>query len=62
MRLTPELRAVLVWHDIEGYTLEELAEAQAIPVGTFKSRLHRARGQMRALLIERFADRVREEQ
>lgn len=61
MRLTPELRAVVVWHDIEGYTLEELAQVQTdVPVGTFKSRLHRARRQLRLLLIERFPQRVRE--
>lgn len=61
MKLAPELRALVAWHDIEGYTLEEIAVSQSIAVGTLKSRLHRARGQLRELLIERFSDRVRED-
>jgi RNA polymerase sigma-70 factor (ECF subfamily) len=50
LQLPPEQRAVLAWHDIEGYTLEELAAAQAVPLGTLKSRLHRARLALRRLL------------
>lgn len=60
-RLSPEHRAVVAWHDIEGYTLEELAQDGDIAIGTLKSRLHRARAKLRALLVEPSAvqERVR---
>lgn len=40
-------RTVLLMHDAEGYTLEEIGRIQDVPVGTLKSRLHRARGAIR---------------
>lgn len=43
MALNPELRAVVVLSDLEGYAYEEIGEMLRIPVGTVKSRLHRAR-------------------
>lgn len=43
MVLSVDLRAVVVLSDIEGYSYEEIAEMLRIPVGTVKSRLHRAR-------------------
>lgn len=43
LRLTEELRAVVVLSDIEGYSYEEIGGMLQIPVGTVKSRLHRAR-------------------
>ncbi len=51
-QLSAAHRAVLAWHDIEGYSLEELARDGDIALGTLKSRLHRARARMRALLME----------
>jgi RNA polymerase sigma factor (sigma-70 family) len=60
-RLGEEHRAVLAMHDIEDYTLPELAQIMDIPLGTLKSRLHRARARLRELLTaERLAaaDRV----
>ncbi len=51
-RLPDEQRAIIAWHDIEGYTLEELAEQHGIPIGTLKSRLHRARARLRAILMK----------
>ena len=41
-------RTVLLLHDAEGYTLEEISKIQDVPVGTLKSRLHRARMAVRA--------------
>jgi RNA polymerase sigma factor (sigma-70 family) len=48
--LGEEHRAVLSMHDIEDYTLPELAQIMDIPLGTLKSRLHRARARLRELL------------
>lgn len=56
--LPPDQRAVLAWHDVEGYRLDELAALHGLPLGTLKSRLHRARARMRQLLTEP-VDRVR---
>jgi RNA polymerase sigma factor (sigma-70 family) len=49
-RLNPEQRAVVTMHDVEGYSLEELESILETPVGTLKSRLHRARQRLRELL------------
>ena len=60
-QLGEEHRAVLSMHDIEDYTLPELAQIMDVPLGTLKSRLHRARARLRALLAEEriiAADRV----
>src|SRR5262245_18032907 len=43
-------RAVLVLHDVEGLSHEEIAEILGCRVGTSKSQLHKARGRMRELL------------
>ena len=51
-RLGEEHRTVLAMHDIEDYTLPELAQIMDIPLGTLKSRLHRARARLRELLVE----------
>ena len=62
-QLVEEHRVVLSLHDIEGYSLVELSETIDVPVGTLKSRLHRARARLRELLTtERFSssDRVTE--
>jgi RNA polymerase sigma-70 factor, ECF subfamily len=42
-RLPTGARAVLVMHDIEGFTYQEIAAALAVAVGTVRSQLHRAR-------------------
>jgi RNA polymerase sigma factor (sigma-70 family) len=60
-QLPEEHRVVLSMHDIEGYSLVELASLMDVPLGTLKSRLHRARARLRELLAaERSAplDRV----
>jgi RNA polymerase sigma-70 factor (ECF subfamily) len=50
VRLSPEMRAVIVLHHYLDLPLPEVAASLAIPLGTAKSRLHRALGLMRAAL------------
>lgn len=49
-RLPDGMREVLVLHDIEGFTHEEIAAQCGIAVGTSKSQLHRARLALRPML------------
>jgi RNA polymerase sigma-70 factor (ECF subfamily) len=49
-RLSPEHRAVLVLKDMEGQKYESIADALRVPIGTVRSRLHRARLELRELL------------
>jgi RNA polymerase sigma-70 factor (ECF subfamily) len=49
-KLVPDYRTVVVLVDIEGLSYEEAAHAARIPVGTVKSRLARARMQLRKSL------------
>lgn len=44
-------RDLLLLHDVEGYTLPEVAETLDVPLGTLKSRLHRGRAGLRAILL-----------
>jgi len=48
--LNPELRMIVVLSDVEGYSYEEIGAMLAIPVGTVKSRLHRARKMLQSKL------------
>ena len=48
-------RAVLVLHDLEGFTHDEIAAALGIAAGTSKSQLSRARAAARALLARPLA-------
>lgn len=49
-RLSEDHQRVLALHDVEGYTLEEIQVMLDCPIGTLKSRLHRARARLRELL------------
>jgi RNA polymerase sigma-70 factor (ECF subfamily) len=49
-RLSPEHRAVLVMKDMEGQKYETMADILQVPMGTIRSRLHRARLELRELL------------
>jgi RNA polymerase sigma-70 factor (ECF subfamily) len=42
-RIDPEYRAVLIMRDIEGFDYQQMADVLALPLGTLKSRLFRAR-------------------
>lgn len=50
--LAPDFRMVLILADIEEMSYEEIAAALECPVGTVRSRLHRARSQVKATLAK----------
>jgi RNA polymerase sigma-70 factor, ECF subfamily len=50
-RLSTEHRAVLVLKDMDGMKYEEMAEVLQVPIGTIRSRLHRARLELREILL-----------
>jgi RNA polymerase sigma factor (sigma-70 family) len=49
-RLDPDQRSLVVLHYYVGLPLAEAADALDVPIGTAKSRLHRARATLRAAL------------
>jgi len=49
-KLSPEHRTVLLMKDIDGLKYEDIAEVMRVPIGTVRSRLHRARLELRNLL------------
>jgi len=48
--LAPDHRAVVVLKDLDGLRYEEIAETLGVPIGTVRSRLHRARYELRQRL------------
>jgi RNA polymerase sigma-70 factor (ECF subfamily) len=50
-RLSAEHREVLLLKDIDGLKYEDIAELLNVPIGTVRSRLHRARLELRDLLV-----------
>lgn len=50
--LPAKYRMVVVMHDIEGYTHEEIGQALGVPPGTSKAQLSRARARLRDALQE----------
>jgi RNA polymerase sigma-70 factor (ECF subfamily) len=51
-QLPERMRRVLVLHDVEGYTHDEIAELMGVAPGTCKSQLFKARAKMRSMLRE----------
>lgn len=49
-QLSDDHRIVVLLHDSEGYKLKEIQVLTGVPVGTVKSRLHRARARLREIL------------
>ncbi|MBM4170806.1 MAG: sigma-70 family RNA polymerase sigma factor [Ignavibacteria bacterium] len=50
--LPEDFRTVIILGDIEGFTYDEIADFTDIPVGTVRSRLHRARKMLYTLLYD----------
>ncbi len=55
-RLSDKLRSVIVLHDVEGLSQEEVAEILQVPIGTVKSRASRARMELRHLLSKQLGE------
>lgn len=55
--LPEDFRTVIILCDIEGFTYDEIADFVDVPVGTVRSRLHRARKMLFANLYEYAADK-----
>ncbi len=51
-KLPEDFRTAIILSDIEGFTYEEIADFVDIPVGTVRSRLHRARKMLYAQLFD----------
>ncbi|MGE5190591.1 MAG: RNA polymerase sigma factor [Gemmatimonadota bacterium] len=49
-RIDPESRSLVLLSDVEGLSYEEIAGAAGLPLGTVKSKLHRARMALRKML------------
>jgi len=49
-RLRPEYRTAVLLRHVEGHTYEEIADIMDLPLGTVKTYLHRARGELKELL------------
>jgi len=52
-QLPPEQRLTVVLCDVQGLSYDETAQIMSVELGTVKSRLSRARAQLRALLSEK---------
>ena len=48
------MRAALVLRDVEGLPYDEISEILALPVGTVKSRINRAREKLKQFLTENY--------
>ncbi len=50
LRLDEQQKAVLILRDVQGMDYAEIAEALEIPIGTVRSRLHRARLELKSVI------------
>ena len=50
IRLSEDLREVLILRDLEGFAYEEIVEIIKVPIGTVKSRINRGRLEMAKIL------------
>ncbi len=56
-RLPDDFRTIIFLSDIEGYTYDEIANFMDCPIGTVRSRLHRARKMLYTLLYSYASDK-----
>ncbi len=55
--LPPDFQTIIILADIEGFSYEEVAEFVSCPIGTVRSRLHRARKLLYSKLYDYAEDR-----
>ncbi|HTJ80289.1 MAG TPA: sigma-70 family RNA polymerase sigma factor [Polyangiaceae bacterium] len=58
-QIEPDFREVLILRDVEDMSYEEIAAVTGLADGTVKSRIHRARAQLRALVEKAIGEKVR---
>ncbi|WP_156338027.1 sigma-70 family RNA polymerase sigma factor [Chondromyces crocatus] len=58
-QLEDEFREVLILRDVEDLSYEEIMAVTGLPEGTVKSRIHRARVQLRALVEKAMGERLK---
>jgi RNA polymerase sigma-70 factor (ECF subfamily) len=56
--LDPQHRAVVVLRDVEDLSYEEIAGITGLPIGTVKSRIHRARGMLKELVEKELGEKI----
>lgn len=54
--LSDKLRSALVLHDVEGLSQDEVAQILKVPVGTVKSRVSRARTELKYILSKQMGE------
>jgi RNA polymerase sigma-70 factor (ECF subfamily) len=57
--LEPEFREALILRDVEDLSYEEIAQITGVPDGTVKSRIHRARSQLKAAIERMLGEKIR---
>ena len=57
--LDPDFREVLVLRDVEDLTYDEIGEITGLAEGTVKSRIHRARGMLKAKVERTLGEKIR---
>ena len=58
LELEPTFRECLVLRDVEELSYEEIGEITSLPPGTVKSRIHRARAQLRELVEKELGEKI----
>ena len=56
--IEPDFREVLILRDVEDMSYEEIASVTGLADGTVKSRIHRARAQLRALVEKAIGEKL----
>jgi len=57
-KLSEKLRTIIILHDVEGLSQEEVAGILRVPVGTVKSRVSRARAELRSILRKQMGELI----